>query len=288
MKILYSKEFVDSETLRLKQFVDTFEYKPKLAIIVAKDYSNASSRYVKNKHNIASKIGVDVVQYDVEWENVDENEFSRHMFDLIDNLNNDDSVDGIIVQLPVPYLPEYKISKAIIPSKDVDGFHSYNLGNVMRGLETFVSCTPKGIIDLMKYHKVDFVGKTVCIIGRSNIVGKPLANLLINHGATVISCNSMTDDLKKYTKISDIVICAIGKAKYFDKSYFNENCIIIDVGINFDENGKMCGDVDFDNVKDYVKAITPVPGGVGPCTVLSLMKNTIQSSVNKKNSLVDI
>ena len=281
MKILYSKDFIDLETEKLRSFVSTFEYKPTLAIIVATDYNPASTRYVRNKHNIASKIGINVIQYDVEWVGVDENTFSKSIFDLIDLLNNDSKIDGIIVQLPVPYVSEYRISKAIIPSKDVDGFHSYNLGNVMRGIESFVSCTPKGIIDLMNYYQINCIGKTVCIIGRSNIVGKPLANLLINKGATVISCNSNTDDLKKYTKIADVVIAAIGKPKYFDKSYFNEDCIVIDVGINFDKNGKMCGDVDFDNVKDYVKAITPVPGGVGPCTVLSLMKNTVHSSLSK-------
>lgn len=278
MKLLQSKLFVDSQVTELQNIIDDFGLSPKLAIIVAKGYSKASERYVRNKHKLAERIGVEIVTHEVEWEGLESEEFENNLKILIDKLNNDNTIHGIIVQLPVPYISDDLISTLIVPHKDVDGFHPYNLGELVRGNQFFTSCTPKAIYELMNYNKIDVCGKNVCIVGRSNIVGKPLANLMTNAGATVIHCNSKTKDLHTMTNLADIVVCAIGKPKFFNKDYFNQNAIIIDVGINFDENGKLCGDVDFENVKEHVQAITPVPGGVGPLTVLSLMKNTIKAS----------
>ena len=278
MKLLNSKPFVDSQVEVLQNIIRDFELKPKLAIIVAKGYSEASARYVKNKHKLAQRIGVEVITHEIEWEGLEEETFETNLKTLIDQLNIDDTIHGIIVQLPVPYISDDLISTLIVPHKDVDGFNPYNLGQLVRGNQLFTSCTPKGIMDFISYNKIEVEGKNVCIVGRSNIVGKPLANLMTNAGATVIHCNSKTKDLKTMTNLADIVICAIGKPKFFGKDYFNKNSIVIDVGINFDENGKLCGDVDFEDVKGHVEAITPVPGGVGPLTVLSLMSNTIKSS----------
>ena len=275
--ILETKSYKQHMIQLMKKTVSRFERKPKLAIVVAKDYSEASSRYVKNKHNLANEIGIDIVQYEVEWKHLDEVMFEAVVYKLIQELNEDDSIDGIIVQLPVPYLDENEIASWISPDKDVDGFNPVNLGRLMRGEECFVSCTPQGIIDYLKHLQMPLKGTDVCIVGRSNIVGKPLANLFINEGSTVTVCNSNTIDLMNVTSFADIVVTAIGKPKFFTKEYFGEYSTVIDVGINFDENGKMCGDVDFNDVVDNVENITPVPGGIGQLTVLSLMKNTIKA-----------
>lgn len=276
--LLSGKQYQEIKIQELKDQVSSFQRKPRLAIIVAEDYSMASSKYVKNKHRVAEQIGIEVVEYSVKWKDLDEALFENTLYNLIQTLNKDNSVDGIIVQLPIPYVNEDDVASWITPDKDVDGFNTDNLGKVMRGQkDSLVSCTPKGIVDLLKYYNIPLRGTSVCIVGRSNIVGKPLANLLINEGSTVTVCNSKTVNLSMYTSNSQIVITAIGKAKYFTKEYFSPYATVIDVGINFDKNGKMCGDVDFEEVKDYVENITPVPGGIGLTTVISLMNNTIQS-----------
>lgn len=279
--ILKGKEYQQLKIDQLKQEVSGFKRKPRLAIIVAEDYSLASSKYVKNKHKVAEQIGIEVLEYKVAWQGLEEECFKHSLYSLIQVLNKDDNVDGIIVQLPIPYVDEDLVAGWIAAEKDVDGFNTDNLGKVMRGQQdALVSCTPKGIVDLLKHNNIPLKGTSVCIVGRSNIVGKPLANLLINEGCTVTVCNSKTVNLSMYTSNSQVVITAIGKAKYFTKEYFGPYTTVIDVGINFDENGKMCGDVDFEEVKDYVENITPVPGGVGLTTVISLMANTVQAYKN--------
>lgn len=283
MKLLQSKLFVDSQVTELQNIIDDFGLSPKLAIIVAKGYSKASERYVRNKHKLAEKIGVEIVTHEVEWEGLESEEFENNLKILIDKLNNDDTIHGIIVQLPVPYISDDLISTLIVPHKDVDGFHPYNLGELVRGNQFFTSCTPKAIYELMNYNKIDVCGKKVCIINRSNIVGKPLANLLINKDATVTVCHSKTSkqDLDMFIRQSDIVITGVGIQNFLCNDNFSDNTIIIDVSINFDEHGKLCGDVkkeDYDKLVSRGCTITPVPGGVGPLTVLSLMKNTIKAS----------
>lgn len=283
--ILCTDSYKHTRIDQMKQEVSLFKRAPKLMIIVAKDYSQASSKYVGNKIRIASEIGIEVEEVELEWKDKDARHFELAVKSAIYNANENPEVDGIIVQLPLPYLNENEVASWISPGKDVDGFNPTNLGKVMRGEDDgFVSCTPKGILDFIKHQQIPLKGTSVCIVGRSNIVGKPLANLLINEGATVTVCNSNTKYLRHVTKNAEIVITAIGKPKFFTKDYFAHYQTVIDVGINFDENGKMCGDVDFDNVKDLVYDITPVPKGVGPLTVLSLMKNTIQAY--RKNNLV--
>lgn len=275
----YKQERID----QMKQEVSLFKRAPKLMIIVAKDYSQASTRYVNNKFKIANDIGIDVEEINLEWKDKDPRQFELSIKSTIYNANQRPDVDGIIVQLPIPYVNENEVASWISPEKDVDGFNPTNLGKIMRGEDDgFVSCTPKGIMDFINYHNMPLKGTKVCIVGRSNIVGKPLANLFINEGATVMVCNSKTTNLKQHTQTADIIVTAIGVAKFFGADYFRPYQTIIDVGINFDEQGKMCGDVDFEQVKDTVFAITPVPRGVGPLTVLSLMDNTIKAY--KKNN----
>lgn len=283
--VLYTDEYKKLQIEQMKQEVSTFKKAPKLMIIVAKDYSPASTKYVNNKIKIANDIGIDVEEISLEWQDKDPRHFELSIKSAIYNANQRPDVDGIIVQLPIPYVNENEVASWISPNKDVDGFNPTNLGKLMRGEDDgFISCTPKGIMDYIKYLNMPLKGTKVCIVGRSNIVGKPLANLFINEGATVMVCNSKTTNLKQHTQTADVIVTAIGVAKFFDADYFRPYQTIIDVGINFDEQGKMCGDVDFEQVKDTVFAITPVPRGVGPLTVLSLMKNTIQAY--RKNNLV--
>lgn len=282
MKLLQSKLFVDSQVTELQNIIDDFGLSPKLAIIVAKGYSKASERYVRNKHKLAERIGVEIVTHEVEWEGLESEEFENNLKILIDKLNNDDTIHGIIVQLPVPYISDDLISTLIVPHKDVDGFHPYNLGELVRGNQFFTSCTPKAIYEIMHYNNIDVCGKKVCIINRSNIVGKPLANLLINKDATVTVCHSKTSkqDLNMFIKQSDIVITGVGIKDFLVNEHFSDNTIIIDVSINFDENGKLCGDVkkdDYDKLLDRGCMITPVPGGIGPGTVVSLMSNVVKA-----------
>ena len=276
--VLYTDEYKKLQIEQMKQEVSTFKKAPKLMIIVAKDYSPASTKYVNNKIKIANDIGIDVEEISLEWQDKDPRHFELSIKSAIYNANQRPDVDGIIVQLPIPYVNENEVASWISPNKDVDGFNPTNLGKLMRGEDDgFISCTPKGIMDYIKYLNMPLKGTKVCIVGRSNIVGKPLANLFINEGATVMVCNSKTTNLKQHTQTADVIVTAIGVAKFFDADYFRPYQTIIDVGINFDEQGKMCGDVDFEQVKDTVFAITPVPRGVGPLTVLSLMDNTIKA-----------
>ena len=243
-----------------------------MTVILVGD-NQASQTYVRNKERGCKYIGIesDLLYHDSSFS-------EEELLQEIDKLNKDDNVDGILVQLPLPeHIDEQKVLNAIDPSKDVDGFHPNNIANLFLGEKSLVPCTPKGMLVLLDEIGYDLEGKEVVIVGRSNIVGKPVALLCLQKNATVTIAHSKTKNLKEVCKRADVLIAAIGKAKFFNHEYVKDGAIILDVGINRDENNKLCGDVDFDDVKDIVKAITPVPGGVGPMTITMLMKNTIDA-----------
>lgn len=233
----------------------------------------ASSVYVRNKKKACEFIGIESLSYELPEETT-----QKELLDLIDKLNQDDKVNGILVQLPVPkHIDENTIIKAISPSKDVDGFHPQSVGALTIGQKGFVSCTPAGIIQLLKRSDIEIEGKHCVVIGRSNIVGKPMALLMLRENATVTITHSRTKNLKEICKTADILIVAIGKKEFVDASYVKEGAVVIDVGIHRDENNKLSGDVKFEEVEPLCSAITPVPGGVGPMTIAMLMNNCVES-----------
>lgn len=233
----------------------------------------ASSVYVNNKKKACAYIGIESISYELPEETTEE-----ELLALIDKLNQDDAVNGILVQLPVPpHINDDKIIQAISPKKDVDGFHPENVGNLVIGEKGFVSCTPAGIIQLLKRSGVEIAGKNCVVIGRSNIVGKPMALLMLRENATVTVAHSKTQNLKEVCKQADILIVAIGKPQFITAEYVKEGAVVIDVGIHRDENNKLCGDVNYDEVAEHTAAITPVPGGVGPMTIAMLMNNCVES-----------
>lgn len=233
----------------------------------------ASSVYVNNKKKGCELVGIKSLSYELD-ENVSEDE----LLELIDKLNKDDNCNGILVQLPLPkHIDEEKVLLKIDPLKDVDGFHPISVGNLCIGRPGFVSCTPAGIIELLKRSDVEIAGKECVVIGRSNIVGKPMSILMLRENATVTICHSRTKDLKEVCKRADILIVAIGKPKMIDASYVKEGAVVIDVGIHRNEKNKLCGDVDFESVEPIASAITPVPGGVGPMTIAMLLHNCVES-----------
>ena len=236
----------------------------------------ASTVYVGNKKKACEYIGIKSLAYEIPEETTEE-----ELLGIIDKLNKDDSVHGILVQLPVPeHIDEEKIINAISPSKDVDGFHPASVGALSIGQKGFVSCTPAGVIQLLKRSDIEIAGKECVVIGRSNIVGKPMSMLLLRENGTVTICHSRTKDLKEVCKRADILVVAIGKPKMIDASYVKEGATVIDVGIHRDESGKLCGDVDFESVEPIAGAITPVPGGVGPMTIAMLMNNCVEAGMN--------
>ncbi len=198
---------------------------------------------------------------------------------LVDELNNRKDINGILCQLPLPKgLDENAVIEAISPMKDVDAFHKQNVGRIMIGDYDFLPCTPAGIMEMLHDYDINVDGKNCVVIGRSNIVGKPMAMLLLHENATVTICHSHTKNLKEIASGADVLVAAVGKAKFVTEDMVKENAVVIDVGMNRDENGKLCGDVDFENVKDKCSFITPVPGGVGPMTIATLMKNTLKAA----------
>ncbi len=243
-----------------------------LAVIqVGKD--PASSVYVGNKKKACEYVGMRSLSYELE-EEIGEDK----LLSLIHELNGRIDVNGILVQLPLPkHIDEDKIIKAIDPTKDVDGFHPQSVGALCIGQPGFVSCTPAGIIELLKRSEIEIAGKECVIIGRSNIVGKPMALLLLRENGTVTVTHSRTRDLKEVTKRADILIVAIGQPKMITKEFVKEGAVVIDVGIHRNDNNKLCGDVDYDDVAPVCSAITPVPGGVGPMTIAMLMNNCVKS-----------
>ena len=242
-------------------------------ILVGED--PASTVYVNNKKKACEFIGIKSLSYELP-----ETTTQDELLALIEKLNADDSVNGILVQLPLPkHIDEDAVIGAISPLKDVDGFHPQSVGSLCIGRKGFVSCTPAGIIELLKRSNVEIEGKECVIIGRSNIVGKPMALLMLRENATVTVCHSRTKNLKEVAKRADILIVAIGKPKMITAEYVKEGAVVIDVGIHRLEGKKLCGDVDFDDVAPHTSAITPVPGGVGPMTIAMLMKNCVDSVI---------
>ncbi|GAA0792338.1 bifunctional methylenetetrahydrofolate dehydrogenase/methenyltetrahydrofolate cyclohydrolase FolD [Faecalicatena orotica] len=234
----------------------------------------ASSVYVNNKKKACSYIGIESRAYELA-DSVTEEELTG----LVEQLNNDEGVNGILVQLPLPsHIDEDRIIRTISPDKDVDGFHPVSVGRLWIGEKGFLSCTPAGIIQLLKRSGIEIEGKECVVIGRSNIVGKPMAALLLRENATVTVAHSRTKNLKEVAKRADILIVAIGKRQFINSDYVKDGAVVIDVGMHRDENNKLCGDVDFADVADRTSAITPVPGGVGPMTIAMLMNNCVETA----------
>lgn len=234
----------------------------------------ASTVYVGNKKKSCAYIGIRSLAYELPEDTTEE-----ELLSLVEQLNESRDVHGILVQLPLPkQINEDKIIKAIAPAKDVDGFHPQSVGALSIGQPGFVSCTPAGIIQLLKRSGIEIDGKECVIVGRSNIVGKPMALLLLRENGTVTVCHSHTKNLKDVCKRADILVAAIGKPKFFDHEYVKEGAVVIDVGIHRNENNKLCGDVDYEDVFPHASAITPVPGGVGPMTIAMLMYNCVQAA----------
>lgn len=233
----------------------------------------ASSVYVNNKKKACAYIGIESLSYELPEETTE-----QELLALVEQLNQNHSVHGILVQLPVPkHIDADKIIRAISPCKDVDGFHPENAGKLLIGENGFVPCTPAGIIQLLKRSHIEIEGKHCVVLGRSNIVGKPMAMLLLRENATVTIAHSKTENLKELCKTADILIVAIGKPQFITAEYVKEGTVIIDVGIHRDENNRLCGDVKFDEVEPLASAITPVPGGVGPMTIAMLMNNCMEA-----------
>ena len=233
----------------------------------------ASCVYVNNKKKACAYIGIESLSYEL-----DENISQEELLTIIDELNHNEMVNGILVQLPLPkHIDENIVIHSIVPEKDVDGFHPETVGNMCIGSKGFLPCTPAGVIQLLKRSNIDIEGKECVVIGRSNIVGKPMAMLLLRENGTVTITHSRTKDLKEITKRADILVAAIGKPQFVTSEYVKEGAVVIDVGIHRNENNKLCGDVDFDDVIGKVSAITPVPGGVGPMTIAMLMNNCVET-----------
>ncbi|WP_026665949.1 bifunctional methylenetetrahydrofolate dehydrogenase/methenyltetrahydrofolate cyclohydrolase FolD [Butyrivibrio sp. FC2001] len=281
MKIIDGKTI--SQQVKDEVKAKTAELKAKTGIevclaVILVGADPASQVYVRNKKKACEYVGFKSLSYELPEETTQE-----ELLELIDKLNKDDSVHGILVQMPVPkQIDEKTVIDAISPEKDVDGFHPMNVGALCIGEKGFVSCTPAGIIQLLKRSDIDISGKECVIVGRSNIVGKPMALLMLRENATVTIAHSRTADLKAVCKRADILIAAIGKPKMITEDYVKDGAVIIDVGINRNaETGKLCGDVDYDNVAPKCTAITPVPGGVGPMTIAMLMSNCLESALRK-------
>ena len=233
----------------------------------------ASSVYVGNKKKACAYVGIESLAYELPEETTEE-----ELLTIIDKLNKDANVHGILCQLPLPkHINEDHVIKAISPTKDVDGFHPQNVGALVIGEKGFVSCTPAGIIQLLKRSNIEMDGKHCVVVGRSNIVGKPMSLLMLRENATVTICHSHTKNLKEICKEADILIVAIGKPQFIDKEYVKDGAVVIDVGIHRDENNKLCGDVKYDEVEPVASYITPVPGGVGPMTIAMLMHNCVEA-----------
>lgn len=271
-QIIRGDEIARVITDKIKDEVATLERAPKLAVVLVGD-NFASKAYVRGKIKAGERVGIDVevVHFDVD-------EKEKLILSKIKELNNDDNVDGIIVQLPLPdHLDVTKVVNEVSVEKDVDGFTYYNAGRLFRDNPLLNPCTPQGVMYMLDYMKVDIAGKNAVVLGRSNIVGMPLARMLTAKDATVTVCHSRTKDLKSYTSNADLLFVAIGKSKFITKEYVKEGAVIIDVGINRDENNKLTGDVDFDDVLDKVSMISPVPKGVGPLTIAMLLSNTLKA-----------
>lgn len=270
------KDEIKLQVLNLKQN----QINPCLAVILVGN-NEASKVYVRNKKRACEYVGIESVSYELE-EKTTEDELLK----LIDDLNNNKKINGILVQLPLPkHIDEQKILLSIKPEKDVDGFHPYNVGLLSIGNAKLKPCTPAGIIEMIKRSKIDIEGKNCVVVGRSNIVGKPMSMLLLAENGTVTTTHSKTKDLYKVCQNAQILVVAVGKANFIKEDMISDGVVIIDVGMNRLENGKLCGDVDFENCSKKALMITPVPGGVGPMTIAMLMKNCVEAALlqNEQN-----
>lgn len=272
-KLIDGKEVSNHVKTKVKEEVEALKEKgiePALAVIIVGN-DPASRVYVNNKKKACEFTGMRSVEYALPEETTEE-----ELLAIIDKLNVDDSINGILCQLPVPkHISEKAVIERISPKKDVDVFSAENVGKMWQGDYDMASCTPMGVIELLDYYGIDVCGKNCVIIGRSNIVGKPMASLLLERSATVTICHSRTKNLSEITSKADLIVAAVGRAKFVTADMVKEGAIVVDVGINRNEDGKLCGDVDFENVKDKCEFITPVPGGCGPMTIAVLMKNTL-------------
>ena len=244
-----------------------------LAVVIVGD-DPASKVYVRNKKKACETVGFNSYEYALHADTTE-----QELLDLINKLNKDEKVNGILVQLPLPsHLDDKVIINNIVPEKDVDAFHPVNVGKIMIGDYSFLPCTPAGVMELIASTGTEIAGKECVVIGRSNIVGKPQAMLLLHKSGTVTICHSKTTNLKEVCQRADILVAAVGRAKMITSDYIKEGAVVIDVGMNRDENGKLCGDVDFEACKNKAGYITPVPGGVGPMTIAMLMQNTLTAA----------
>ncbi|KIY21968.1 MULTISPECIES: bifunctional methylenetetrahydrofolate dehydrogenase/methenyltetrahydrofolate cyclohydrolase FolD [Mesobacillus] len=283
--IIDGKEIAKKKRLEIADQVQELKKQgiiPGLAVILVGE-NQASRTYVNSKQKTAGELGMHnvLIEFPV---SITEQE----LLAKIDELNHDEAIHGILVQLPLPtHISEKKLIEAISPEKDVDGFHPLNIGRMMTGQDAFLPCTPYGVMVMMEEIGIDLSGKHVVIVGRSNIVGKPAGQLFLNENATVTYCHSRTKDLKEQTKQADIIVAAVGKAGLITAEHIKPGAVVIDVGMNRDEQGKLCGDVAFEEVKEKAGYITPVPGGVGPMTIAMLMYNTLKSAKNHSSKLPD-
>ena len=246
---------------------------PGLAAVLVGD-DPASEIYVRNKRKACEKVGIYSEEHKLPAETTEE-----ELLELVNKLNNDDKIHGILVQLPLPdHINETNILRNVTPLKDVDGFHPENVGRLVEGNPRFISCTPYGIIKMLDYYNIEIKGAEAVVVGRSNIVGKPVGMLLLHRHATVTTCHSRTKDLGEVTRRADILVAAIGRANFITADMVKDGAVVIDVGINRNDEGKLTGDVDFANLSDKVSYITPVPGGVGPMTITMLLWNTLESA----------
>ncbi|MBT2640226.1 bifunctional methylenetetrahydrofolate dehydrogenase/methenyltetrahydrofolate cyclohydrolase FolD [Bacillus sp. ISL-39] len=281
--IIDGKEIAKKKKLEIADQVQELKKQgvtPGLAVILVGD-NQASRTYVNSKQKTARELGMhnDLIEYPV---SITEQE----LLAKIDELNKDEDIHGILVQLPLPkHISEKNLIEAISPEKDVDGFHPINIGRMMTGQDAFLPCTPYGVMVMMKEIEMDLSGKHVVVVGRSNIVGKPAGQLFLNENATVTYCHSRTKDLKEHTKQADVIVAAVGKADLITADHIKPGAVVIDVGMNRNDMGKLCGDVAYDEVKEKAGYITPVPGGVGPMTIAMLMYNTLKSAKNHMNRL---
>ncbi|MBF2566085.1 bifunctional methylenetetrahydrofolate dehydrogenase/methenyltetrahydrofolate cyclohydrolase FolD [Listeria welshimeri] len=267
-----AKEIQERVTTEVAELAK-IDKKPGLAVVLVGD-NQASRTYVRNKQKRTEEAGMKSVLIELP-ETVSE----EKLLEVVEELNMDDTIHGILVQLPLPkHISEEKVIDTISYDKDVDGFHPVNVGNLFIGKDSFVPCTPAGIIELIKSTGTQIEGKRAVVIGRSNIVGKPVAQLLLNENATVTIAHSRTKNLPEVAKEADILVVATGLAKFVKKEYIKPGAIVIDVGMDRDENNKLCGDVDFDDVIEEAGFITPVPGGVGPMTITMLLANTLKAA----------
>lgn len=272
-KLLDGKQIAKDYRQGLKEQVEELKtkgYTPKLSVIIVGN-DGASLSYVKSKKKAAEKIGMisEIIH-------LDEDTSEQDVLSELERLNNDDSVSGILVQVPLPeQVSEQKVLEAITPEKDVDGFHPSNIGKLYIDEQTFVPCTPLGIMEILKHADIDIEGKNAVVIGRSHIVGQPVSKLLLQQNATVTILHSRSKDMASFVKDADIVVSAVGKPELVTKDMVKEGAVIVDVGNTPDENGKLKGDVDFEEVQEVAGAITPVPGGVGPLTITMVLNNTL-------------